>query len=235
MRRWALAVAVAAGALAFSASARADDEHDEAKPELPSWRDDEDDMTAIGVELYGSGMMAMMNGYGLATSGSAAPEPLADKHLNLRGNGWLAGGGLRLTLQAKFGLRGGLGLGAYTLGGMSLEHDELARGVTAEIEKRPIMLDTELFIGKAFDARYFYPYVDAKASFDYVSTSIALNIEGYGHVGATDYHVWSATVGPRVGAFIPVSSSVFVDVSGQYGLTGAQRGGFSVAIGIWDD
>ncbi len=232
MGRCSLAMAACAGIALAATSARADDEE---KKDLPSWRDNEDDIPAIGLEAYGSGMMAMVNGYNLSSSRGDGPQPLQDKNLNLRGNGWLAGGGLRLTLQAKFGLRGGFGLGVFTLGGTNLAYDQLAPGVSVEMERRPVVLDTELYIGKAFDARYFYPYVDLKTSFDYITTSLALSIDGYGNVGTSDYHVWSATVAPRVGAFIPINSDVFVDLAGQYGLTGIQRAAFSVGIGIWDD
>jgi hypothetical protein len=219
---------------AVSADAHASSPEPE-KKDLPSWRDSADSMTAIGVEAYGSAMLAQMDGFKLKPSEGDGPEPLRDRGLNLHGNGWLAGGGVRLHLQSSFGLRGGLGLGVFQLGGMTLAHDALPDGISVEVKNRPVMIDTELYIGKAFDARFFYPYVDVKASIDYVAAQLDLDIAGYGHVGKSSHHVWAFTVAPRVGAFIPINGDVFVHTAAQWGLTGVQRGGFFVGLGIWDD
>ncbi len=234
---------VLAAAMAWTHGARADEpasnsatvatSEEEKKPELPSWHK-EDGITLIGVELYGAGGLAGMNDFRLKSSRDE-PDPLRDRALLLSGSGWMAGGGLRGTLQAPFGLRGGLGIGMFELGGMNLSHDALQAGASVELKNRPVMLDTELFVGWAFDARYFFPYVDMKVSIDYVAAQLDLTIDGFGHVGTSDYHVWAATVAPRVGAIIPVNDQFFVDASAQWGLTGVQRGAAFLGIGIWDD
>lgn len=229
-RAWAALAMLAAAAIA--PAARAEDADPDPDKDAPSWHKSGGDIPAIGMELYGSGMMAAMNGYNLV-GGDGAPDALNGKNLNLRGAGWLAGGGLRVTLQAPFGLRGGVGFGLMQLGGMSLLHDDLASGVSIDFADKPMAVELELFVGKAFDAKYLFPYVDLKTSFDLVMARVATSIAGYGFVGNSDYHVWSATVAPRVGAFIPINDMMFVDLAAQYGLTGMQRAGFSVGFGVW--
>jgi hypothetical protein len=208
-------------------------QEEEKKPELPSWHE-EDGIPFIGVEAYGAGGLAAMNDFRLKSSRDE-PDPLRDRAFLLSGSGWMAGGGMRAHLQAPFGLRGGLGIGVFELGGMELTHDPLQAGASVELKRRPMMIDIEPFIGWAFDARYFFPYVEMKVSFDYVSAKLDLSIEGFGHVGTSDYHVWAASVAPRVGAIIPINGEFFVNTSAQWGLTGVQRGVAFVGIGIWDD
>jgi hypothetical protein len=205
--------------------------------DLPSWRPDWDcdDIALAAIAVYGAGSMAALDAYELdLAAGEDEPSPLADRALSLDGRGYLGGGGVRFTAQSEGGFRFGLGLGLFHLGGVTLGHDPLPEGVSAGADDA-LAGNVEFSFGKAFDARYFYPYIDLKGSVNIVSATVDLAIEPHGYVGSTQYIVPSFTAAPRLGAFVPIDGDFFVDLGGSYGLFGMEGLGGYAAFGIWDN
>lgn len=227
-----------AALLAAPATAGATSPDDDPPPEdHPSWRSsyDWESIEAYSIQLYGSGMMARAEEYGLhAAPLSRELQPLAGKNPRFNSREYIGGAGLRFTAQSNHGFRFGLGMGWFHLTEMELLHDELAPGLTATLS-RPLMLNYELSIGKAFDATHFYPYLDAKFALNVITTHIDLSDANLGHLGSEEYHALSFTLAPRLGAFVPIDGDWFVDVGAQYGAFGIESAGFYVGLGTWDD
>lgn len=202
----------------------------------PSWRSehDEDSIEAYSLQLHTAAVRVHVDGYGLSTGLGDEPPILQAAGPRLDGRAWAFGGGLRGTLQGDSGMRAGLGLGIYRVEGLTLAHDPLPEGVQASLGS-VWMYNTELFFGKAFDAIYVYPYLDLRVSVNLLVTDLAVSTTDHGFVGNTDYFVPSLTMAPRTGLFIPVDGDWFFDVSGQYGLFGAERAAVFVGFGTWDD
>jgi hypothetical protein len=209
------------------------DPHEEEN--LPEWRHDPDEIEAIAFSVWGSGLSTSFDEIGIGgMPGVDVADVIADRELRLDGAGWGAGGGVRALIQGDYGIRGRIGIGAYHLGDVGLIHDELPAGVSVALA-RLSMLDFELALGKAFDARYLYPYIEVVNRFNVLSAVVDINIEGYGSTGSNELAAFSYTLAPRIGAFIPLDDDVFIDVSGQYGLFGVERAAGFVSLGLWSE
>lgn len=209
-------------------------EHEE-KSDLPEWRDDPDEIEAIGFSVWGSGISTSFDELEIGgMPGVDVADVLSDRNLRLDGKGWGAGGGVRALMQGDYGIRGRIGMGAYHLGGVTLIHDELPAGVNASLSYASV-IDFELALGKAFDARYLYPYIEVVNRFNVITADVEVSIDGYGTTGTNHLAAFSYTLAPRIGAFIPLDGEVFIDVSGQYGLFGVERAGGFVSLGLWND
>lgn len=203
--------------------------------ELPPWRHDDGDIDANGLGFYAVGMMGAMDEYELGiTAGAEEPGPLAGRLLRLHGRGALVGAGIRGSIQSSWGIRFGLGFSALYGDGFELHHDPLPDGVSVELGQLAVA-NIEVFIGKGFDATYFYPYVEAKMGINVVLAEVDVYTDAFGYMGSSAYFVPSLSVAPRVGAFIPLDGDWFIDVSGQCGFIGIERAAAFVGIGTWDD
>ena len=213
------------------------EENDDKRKDLPAWRSsyDPDSIEAYGFGAYGAGMTAHFDDFHLGTMpGITLPDVLRDRNVRLNGLGWMAGGGARAGYQSDGGFRIGIAVGAYRVGGMELLHDPLADGVDVQL-KRSSMLGFQLALGKAFDARVVYPYVDALFMFNVVNADVDVTIADYGYVGTTQLTSFSFGLAPRAGVFVPIDGDFFFDFSAHYGLFGVERGGGQIMFGIWDD
>jgi hypothetical protein len=212
------------------------EDDDEKRKTLPEWRQYSlDSIEAYSFGVFGAGMAARFDDFGLGTMpGIDMPDILKERNARLHGLGWLAGGGARATYQSDGGFRIGMTVGAYKLDGMELLHDELQPGASVAL-KRGSMLGFQLNLGKAFDARVVYPYIDALFLFNVVNASVDVSIADYGYVGTTQLSAFSFGLAPRAGVFVPIDGDFYFDFSAHYGLFGVERGGGQIMFGIWDD
>ena len=178
--------------------------------------------------------VANLDDYELSPSlGEDEPKPLAGKNLRLDGTGGFFGAGLRGTIQSREGLRGGLGFGFFGASGLDMPHQRLASGLS--VEGTGLWgVDVEAFLGKGFRAPPIYPYIDMRLAFDALQVNLELKSDAHGLFSSTTYDVLSLTLGPRLGVFIPVDHTFFLDVSASYGVFGAERATFFVGLGAWD-
>jgi len=141
---------------------------------------------------------------------------------------------LRTSFQWDRGFRIGMGVGVYDLNGLDLIHGPLPSGVSASLTSSGLV-GIEAFLGKAFDARALYPFIDLVNRFNIVAARVDVAIDGYGTVGSTELLAFSYTLAPRIGVFMPLDGDWYVEAAGQYGLFGLERGGGYVAFGTWDN
>lgn len=165
---------------------------------------------------------------------STAPDVLDSARPRLAGDGSLMGAGTRMTLQGPRGLRGGLGLQVFGASGGDLGHDALPGGASADLG-RMFVVDVELFFGFGIDAVVFEPYFELRGAADLVFAEVRFTGEPYGLLSTSSYFAASPTLAPRLGAFVPIDQDFYLDVSGQYGFLGIERGGLSVGFGMWDN
>lgn len=202
--------------------------------ERPSWRYTTSAIETYGMMLYGGGMLTSANELELTPGiGWDAPDVLTDGQLRLSGDGEMFGGGVRAFYASRdWGLRIGLGVSMYGVRGLHVLHNPLPDGVTISADDATAA-NFELSFGKAFDALYFYPYVDMKGSVNLIATQVETAVAGYGTTGTTHYTATSFGIAPRVGAFVPLTDFWFVDFSAQWGIVGLERGGGHVGMGAW--
>ncbi|MEZ4444198.1 MAG: hypothetical protein R3B72_34315 [Polyangiaceae bacterium] len=202
--------------------------------ESGSWRVS-DDIEAFFLGVSGMGLVGHFSDFGLgAGPGDELPDVLVDRALTLDGTTWMAGGGARLGYQSSGGFRIGLGVGAARLGRLELDHEPLPSGVSVEL-KGGTLMSNQLWLGKAFDAKVVFPYVDAAFLFNVVLAEVDVSVAELGTVGQSDLMAFSFGIAPRLGVFVPVDRDWFFDFSGHYGLFGVERGGGQVSFGFWGD
>jgi hypothetical protein len=206
------------------------------REQLPEWRHwDPDSLEAYSLGLFGGGMEGYFDELELGTlPGIELPDVLSGRRPRLDGRGWFAGAGARATAQGDSGVRVGVAIGAYYLGGAELVTDALAPGVEVSVE-RGSMLGSQLYFGKAFDARVLFPYVDAMLLFNVVNVEADVSIAGFGHVGSTTLSAFSFGLAPRLGVFIPFDGDFYLDVAAHYGMFGVEQGGGQIMFGTWSD
>jgi len=166
--------------------------------------------------------------------GEREPDVLVGARPRLAGEGSLMGAGMRLTLQGRTGLRGGLGMTLMGASGGDLGYDRLPSGVGAELG-RLWVANAELFFGFGIDAVVFEPYFELSGAADFVFAEVRLTGEPHGLLSTSNYFAASPTLAPRLGAFVPVDGDFYLDVSTQYGFFGIERGGLFVGFGMWDN
>ena len=162
------------------------------------------------------------------------PDPLRNTRLDLRGNGWSVGGGLRTSYQGDIGWRIGMAVSSQYLGGLHLVHGDLPEGVSAHLDEA-MAADIDVFFGWGFDAGFMYPYLDAVASFDIVAATLAVDIDGFGHVGDAKVMAFVMGVQPRIGGFIPLDGDWYIDTGIHLPVVGLETFGGYLAFGTWDN
>lgn len=186
-----------------------------------------------GVLFYGEGMFANIRNQTLSIAwGSTEPDPLRDRELKLDGGGTIFGGGLRVLIIKSF-MHGGIGLGMFGVQGLSLRHKKLAPDLTASLDST-LGVNCEVYAGKELLDGPIYPYLDLRVVLSVLSADVQLRHPTYGVLGATRYNGYSVGIGPRAGVVVPLGSTFFVDLSGYFGLIGAERGGVFAGFGLWD-
>lgn len=160
------------------------------------------------------------------------PDPLKERGLSVFGGGNFHGGGVHLAIYGSE-VRGGVAMGAFTAQGLDIHHDALPTGISASLGSA-WGANWELFIGHEFLKGPVYPYLDLRAVFNVIQANIELRHPDYGVLGATPYNAFSFGVGPRIGIAIPLSDPWVIDVSGSYGLFGAEQTTLVVSLGFWD-
>jgi hypothetical protein len=160
------------------------------------------------------------------------PDPLKDRNLLLDGPGGFFGGGFHFVILGPEA-RGGMGLGIYGMEGMKLRHDPLPPGLTPSIGTAWGM-SIDAFVGRELVKGPVYPYVDLRAVLNVMQAGIQLNHPAYGVLGETAYNAYGFGIGPRIGVSIPLGDPWVIDISGYYGLFGAERATIVASIGFWD-
>jgi hypothetical protein len=162
-------------------------------------------------------------------SGTRRPSALGGAQLELVGQGWAAGGGMRSAFQLRNGFRFGVALVALHLDDVELEHRALPDGVTVTLESAGA-LDIDAYIGWAFAAGPVYPYVEVVTSFDMVNAAIAVEGDVLDHADMTAF---SFGVTPRLGVFVPVAGAFSIEGGVQGGLFGLETVGGYLGAGAW--
>ncbi len=204
--------------------------------DYPAWRRDynPDGLELVAFSAFGGGQLTVADGFELAEAGDdAAPDALRGSGFRLDGVGWGAGGGGRFLYQSTSGVRMGTAVSYHHVAGHTLIHDPLPAGIQAQLSHVG-MLGMEVTLGKAFDAHDVLPYVDLVGRLNVVFASVDTLVEPYGTAGATEFLPLSFSLAPRVGLFIPLNDSVFIDVAAHVALFGLERGGAHVAFGFFD-
>lgn len=160
------------------------------------------------------------------------PDPLKEKNLLLDGPGAFVGGGFHFALIGSE-MRGGLGVGFFSMEGMTLKHDRLAQGLSTNLGSA-WGATFDFFLGRELVKGPVYPYVDLRATLNIMQAGVELHHEGYGFLGETEYNAFGFGVGPRLGVSIPLSDPWVIDVSAYYGLFGAERATVVASLGFWD-
>jgi hypothetical protein len=166
------------------------------------------------------------------TASVVEPDPLKNRNLILDGPGAFFGGGFHFVVLGPEA-RGGMGLGIYGMKGMKLRHDALPPGLTTSLGTTwGVSIDA--FVGRELVKGPVYPYVDVRAVVDIMQVGVQLHHPAYGVLGETSYNAFGFGLGPRIGVSIPLSDPWVIDISGYYGLFGAERAMIVTSIGFWD-
>ena len=160
------------------------------------------------------------------------PDPLKNKNLLLDGPGTFVGGGFHFAILGT-DMRGGMGVGIFSMEGMTLKHDRLPQGLTAKVGSS-WGASIDLFLGRELVKGPVYPYVDLRAVVNIMQAGVELHHESYGFLGETYYNAYGFGVGPRLGVSIPLSDPWVIDISAYYGLFGAERATVVASLGFWD-
>lgn len=186
-----------------------------------------------GVLFYGQGMFGNIRDQTLSVPwGGTEPDPLRDRELKLDGGGTIFGGGLRAILVTPV-MHGGIGIGGFGVQGLSLKHKALSPGLSTSLGST-FGGNFEVYAGKELLDGPIYPYIDVRAVLTVLSAQVELRHPDYGLLGATPYNGYSFGIGPRAGVIVALGSTFFVDLSGYFGIIGAERGGIFAGFGFWD-
>lgn len=160
------------------------------------------------------------------------PDPLKNKNLLLDGPGSFVGGGFHVAILGS-DMRGGGGIGIFDMQGMKLKHDRLPDGLSAAVGSA-WGASFDVFLGRELTKGPVYPYIDLRAVVSILQTGVELHHPSYGFLGETYYNAYGFGVGPRLGVSIPLSDPWVIDISGYYGLFGAERATIVASLGFWD-
>lgn len=209
----ALALAVAAASLTAAPRARAVD--------LKS---------GVGVAVVGFGGVSSLDHELHATT---EPDLLASRSPRLEGNGGFAGGALRI-LAVLDRYRFTFEEGVYGLAGARYRLDgaPLPAGFSSDADKA-WGAHFEVSAGRQFDLGPVSPYAELRAGMSFSVASVNLRSTSYGFLGVTSYTKLHLLIAPRIGAIYRLGRETFVDVGASADLTGPERFGVSVALGVW--
>ena len=159
------------------------------------------------------------------------PDPLRDARVTLRSPRAAVGGLLRETLVHR-SVRWSLGVGVATLPGSGARVDPVAGGFEAQ-GRPPWMGLFDFSVGRQFRVGPVLPYVDARAALYLLSSRVELRSPTQGRLSVTDYQTNLFELGPRAGFWLPLTSSVHLDLSVRAGLLGPERFGADLGLGFY--
>ncbi len=213
-RALACALAGALAVLALTPRARADELRD-----------------GVGAALVGFGGVASLD-HGLR-AGSSEPDLLASRDPRLEGTGGFGGAGVRVLVvveryrftfeEAVFGVGGS----RYRLDGAPLPASVSSDASGAWGAHFSVSA------GRQFDLGPLSPYAELRAGTAFTATTVNLRSAAYGYLGATNYTTFRLLLAPTVGAVYRLGRGAFVDVAVSGDVTGPERFGASIALGVW--
>ena len=152
----------------------------------------------------------------------------------------IAGGGVVKGADFRFDalpnpMRIGIGVGLFDVEGLDLSHEPLPPGVDLDLSGAG-GASIELFLGRELGQGPVYPYLDLRATFTLLVTSVDVAVDPYGRVGEVDASSFVAGLGPRIGCLLPIGHSFMVDVAGyQRVFGGVESQTLFVGLAYWEN
>lgn len=187
--------------------------------------------SGVGVAVVGFGGVSSLDHE--LRAGAGEPDLLASRSPRLQGTGGFGGGALRVFVvldRYRFTFEEGV----YGLAGASYRLDgaPLPAGFSTDAGKA-WGAHFEVSAGRQFDLGPVSPYAEVRAGMSFSVASVSLRSTTYGFLGDTSYTKLHLLIAPRLGAVYRLGHDSFVDVGVSSDLTGPERFGVSVALGVF--
>lgn len=163
--------------------------------------------------------------------GSDAPDVIAHLSPRLAGKHAYIGSGLRGFYQGEY-VRAGGTAGVFMVDrGLTEPGGDTPAGYLL-VADRSFGGHFEVFAGGQIHLGPLVPYLDVVGSLDIVHTRYQLFAEGVGLVSIPSYNAYAFGVGPRIGAIIPISSKLYLDLAAAGSVVGINRLMFTAGFGF---
>ena len=177
-----------------------------------------------------------MSGAMIASGQEMTPAPVSSLPIAARnvvprvdGNHGYIGSGLRGFYQGEHARVGAtVGLLIVDRGLSSVDGASSRRWIRPS---SALGVHTDVFAGGQLDLRPVFPYLDLVGFFDIVQTRFEVE-EQDGAVSTAVFNAYLFGVGPRLGAIVPISQSIFLDLAAASSVVGTNRILFTAGFGF---